>query len=265
MSGGIRGDAAQLRIRDIFGGPRGNGGAKGEAQSRRVSLDGVDVDYRFFRVRRRTIGMEIGVTGLTVRAPRWISLRDVEDVLRERSVWILRTLEEWANRRRDVLPSEWKTGAPILYLGRELALAVRPARGLRIEVDLLNLTVLHPAHDDESQVAHSVTHWLRDETLRLFAPRAIEFAAKIGARAPTVKLSNARSEWGSCNHQGVIRLNWRLAQLPFELALYVVAHEVAHLVELNHSSQFWSVAEKLFPGSLDARRTLDDWTALLDA
>ena len=81
-----------------------------------------------------------------------------------------RALEEWRNRRRDVLPSEWKTGAPILYLGRELALAVHPARGQRIEVDLLNLTVLHPAHDDESQVAHFVTHWLRDETMRLFAP-----------------------------------------------------------------------------------------------
>ena len=83
--------------------------------------------------------------------------------------------------------------------------------------------------------------------------------------APTLKLSNARSEWGSCNQHGVIRLNWRLVQLPPRLAYYVVAHEVAHLVELNHSPRFWDLVETLFPGHAEARRMLDDWTALLEA
>ena len=64
---------------------------------------------------------------------------------------------------------------------------------------------------------------------------------------------------------GVIRLNWRLVQLPPDLALYVVAHEVAHLVELNHSPRFWALVETLFPGPRAARRALDDWTALLEA
>jgi predicted metal-dependent hydrolase len=82
---------------------------------------------------------------------------------------------------------------------------------------------------------------------------------------PTVKLSRARSEWGSCDQHGVIRLNWRLIQLPPELALYIVAHEVAHLVHLNHSARFWSLVERLHPGSSCARQTLDDWTALLEA
>jgi predicted metal-dependent hydrolase len=63
----------------------------------------------------------------------------------------------------------------------------------------------------------------------------------------------------------VIRLNWRLIQLPPELALYIVAHEVAHLVELNHSARFWNLVERLHPGTARARDTLDDWTALLEA
>jgi predicted metal-dependent hydrolase len=63
----------------------------------------------------------------------------------------------------------------------------------------------------------------------------------------------------------MIRLNWRLVQLPPHLARYVVAHEVAHLVELNHSARFWEVVETLFPGHAEARRMLDDWTALLEA
>ncbi len=80
-----------------------------------------------------------------------------------------------------------------------------------------------------------------------------------------MKLSNARSEWGSCNHRGELRLSWRLAQLPPALADYVIAHEVAHLAELNHSPRFWALVETLYPGHAAARRALDDWTALLEA
>ena len=96
-------------------------------------------------------------------------------------------------------------------------------------------------------------------------PRVAEYAARVTPALPIVKLSNGRSEWGSCDRQGVIRLNWRLIQLPPDLALYIVAHEVAHLIELNHSARFWSLVEGLFPGSSKARDTLDEWTALLEA
>ena len=82
---------------------------------------------------------------------------------------------------------------------------------------------------------------------------------------PALRLSNARSEWGSCNARGEIRLNWRLVQLPPHLAEYVVAHEVAHLVELNHSLRFWALVETLLPGHAALRRELEDWTALLAA
>ena len=254
---------ALLRLRDLLGGPPAGGGDEGAA--RRIVLAGESVDYRLVRARRRSIGMQIGLSGLTVRAPRWVTIREIDATLTERGAWILRSLAEWRARRRDVLPREWKTGAPILFRGRELALAVHTARTREIAADLLNLTVLHPAGEDERQVAAFVVRWLREEALRQLLPHVADFAARVTATIPVVKLSNARSEWGSCNKKGVIRLNWRLVQLPPELALYIVAHEVAHLVELNHSARFWSLVEGLFPGSTVARSALDDWTALLEA
>ncbi len=194
-----------------------------------------------------------------------MTIREIEVALGERAAWIVRALAEWRARQRNVLPREWKTGEPILYRGRELALAVHPARKKAVDADLLNLTVLHPAAPDGEQVGAFVGSWLRDEALRLLVPRVTEFAARITPAAPTVKLTNARSEWGSCNQRGVIRLNWRLVHLPPHLAHYIVAHEVAHLVELNHSPRFWNLVEALFPAHAAARRALDDWTALLDA
>jgi predicted metal-dependent hydrolase len=233
--------------------------------ARRVRLLATDVDYRLVRGRRRTIGMEIDLDGLTVRAPRWVSIGDIEAALAERSAWIVRTLAAWRGRRRDVLPREWRTGARILYRGLELGLCVYRSRHRLVRPDLFDLTVLHPHAGDEGQIATFVRHWLKDDALQLVVPRVDHFAARLARPVPPVRISNARSEWGSCNHRGEIRLNWRLAQLPPDLADYVVAHEVAHLVELNHSARFWAVVEALLPGHAARRRALDDWTALLAA
>ncbi len=209
--------------------------------------------------------MHIGLSGLTVRASRWVTVREIETTLQQHAAWILRRLAEWRARRRDVLPSEWKSGAPILYEGRELALAVYPGRRKEIAADLLNLTVLHPTPHDERLVGGYVVQWLKEEAWRLLAPRVAHIAAQVTAVSPPVRLSNARSEWGSCNRKGEIRLSWRLVHLPTALAQYVIAHEVAHLVELNHSPRFWALVETLFPGHAAARRALHEWTALLEA
>ena len=258
-----RGRGRPARRARLIGRPAGKGDRA--PSTRRIALAGESVDYRLVRARRRTIGMAVDLDGLTVRAPRWVTLREIEEALVERAIWIVRTLAEWRSRQRDVLPREWRTGAPILYQGAELRLAVFPSRATAVRADLFDLTVLHPQAQDERAVADTVSRWLRDEAAQRILPRVAAYAHRVTAAPPPVRLSNARSEWGSCNHKGEIRLNWRLIQLPPTLADYVVAHEVAHLVELNHSRRFWALVESLLPGHDAHRRELEDWTALLAA
>ena len=236
-----------------------------EAPTRRITLAGQDIEYRLLRARRRTIGMEVDLSGLTVRAPRWVTLAEIEAALAERAQWIVKALAEWNGRRREVMPRQWKSGAPILLRGRELSLEVFPARRACVAPDLFNLTILHPRAQDEAEVAGLVGRWLREQAWADVAPLVERYAGRIARTPPTLRLSNARSEWGSCNARGEIRLNWRLVQLPPLLAEYVVAHEVAHLVELNHSPRFWALVDRLLPGHAALRRELEDWTALLAA
>ena len=236
-----------------------------DGSARRMVLAGETVDYCLIRARRRTIGMEVDLDGLTVRAPRWVTIAEIESALAERAKWIVKALVEWRGRRRDVMPTVWKSGAPILYRGRELALEVFPSRRANVEPDLFHLTVLHPHAHDEREVAALVGKWLKDEAWSLVAPQVIRYAQRVTSATPAMRLSNARSEWGSCNARGEIRLNWRLVQLPPTLAEYIVAHEVAHLLELNHSPRFWAIVESLIPGHAALRRELEDWTALLAA
>lgn len=234
-----------------------------DRQLRTIVLAGRSIQYRLIRGRRRSIGMEVHLDGLTVRAPRWVALRDIESALHERAQWINRSLDEWRMRRRDVMPREWKAGEPIVFRGEELALALHESPRTSVAVDLFHVTVRHPHAHDAAEVAACVADWLKEQASTLVVARVSAYVRRIATEPPRVRLSNARSEWGSCNAKGEIRLNWRLVQLPPLLAEYVVAHEVAHMIELNHSARFWAVVESLLPGHAALRRQLDEWTALL--
>jgi predicted metal-dependent hydrolase len=228
-----------------------------------VTLAGQHVEYRLFRARRRSIGMLINQSGLTVRAPPWVTIREIEQALLERAEWVVTTLVQWQGRESEALPAAWREGAALLYLGRPLTLALFAARRQTIAADLLHLTVQHPNPGDEEQIGAFVGRWLREQALALLTQRVVHFASRVTASPPTVKLSNSRTQWGTCNHKGEIRLNWRLIQVPPRIADYVIAHEVAHLIELNHSPRFWALVESLLPGHADARRELDVLTPLV--
>jgi hypothetical protein len=99
--------------------------------------------------------------------------------------------------------------------------------------------------------------WLKGAALEALRPRVAHYAARLGVPAPRLALSNAQTQWGVCTEDGVIRLCWRLVHIEPRLADYVVAHEVAHLVELNHSARFWRLVADLYPGWIEARERLE--------
>jgi predicted metal-dependent hydrolase len=201
---------AGLRLDDV-GGNRGPDAARRarDGLQKRVVLAGETVDYRLIRARRRTIGMEVNLDGLTVRAPRWVTLAEIEAALAERAKWIVKALAEWRARRRDVMPREWKSGAPILFRGRELALELFPARRVSIAPDMFHLTVLHPHSHDESAVAALVGKWLKDEAWNLVAPRVNAYAqcaCRMPAASGEAAMRAARS--GSTGASCSCRRRW---------------------------------------------------------
>jgi predicted metal-dependent hydrolase len=91
---------------------------------------------------------------------------------------------------------------------------------------------------------------VREAALEVYRARAAAHCARLRIPAPTVALSNAHTRWGSCTSGGhgraaAVRVSWRLALTPFEVADYVVAHECAHLLEQNHGPRFWTLVRDL--------------------
>jgi predicted metal-dependent hydrolase len=104
---------------------------------------------------------------------------------------------------------------------------------------------------------------LRRRALPWFAERVAEYCFRLGRPVPAVRLSSARTRWGSCSSASGIRLHWRLIHLAPPLIDYVVAHEVAHLVEMNHSPRFWAVVGELYPDWKAARSRLREAARVL--
>jgi predicted metal-dependent hydrolase len=129
------------------------------------------------------------------------------------------------------------------------------ARTAVLEGDRLLLQMRKPHERARARV--ELIRWLKEHALETLVPRVAHYAALLGLPEPRVTVSNARTQWGVCTQDGRIRLSWRLVHVQPTLADYVVAHEVAHLVELNHSARFWKVVETLYPDCRAARHDLD--------
>lgn len=221
-------------------------------ERRLILLAGRTVAYRFARRRRRTLGITIDASGLSVAAPMRAPFRDIESFLRDKERWILRKLEEWAQAPRPAVLRA-QSGEMLPLFGSPLTLEVREGgRAVRRDADRLLVCVPAPV-----RAAETLVGWLKTRALEALSPRAEHFAARLGVPAPCVGLSSARGQWGVCTEGGAIRLNWRLVHLDADLSDYVVAHEVAHLVEMNHSKRFWSLVSGLYPAWREARERLE--------
>jgi predicted metal-dependent hydrolase len=235
--------------------------------SRSVRLGQIDVPYELRRARRRSIGFSIGPEGLAVSAPRWVSLGEIETALKDKGGWILRKLHEQHERARRAQAArvQWRDGTTLPYLGEPLVLVIDPrqtepvlnTRGEALPgVPRLALHLPLPQWAAPEQLRDAVQSWLQRQARALFEQRCAHFAERLGVRVRRISLSSAQTRWGSASHDGTIRLNWRLVHLAPTMVDYVVAHELAHLREMNHSPAFWDVVRAVLPGFEQLRDSL---------
>ena len=220
--------------------------------SRTIQLGARHVEYRFARRRRRTLGLTVDSSGLAVAAPLGAPWRDIESFMRDKERWILSKIDEWASAPRPAV-LRVANGETLPLFGDSLTLEVRDGgRAVRRQADRLVVFAPGPL-----RLVEILVGWLKTKALESLAPRVEHFAGLLGLPAPLLGLSSARGQWGVCTEGGPIRLNWRLVHLEPALADYVVAHEVAHLVEMNHSKRFWNLVAKLYPAWRETRERLE--------
>ncbi len=213
-------------------------------------LSGRIVSYALRRDRRR-LTLKIDERGLAVGAPRAVPLGDIEAFIQSHGDWVLKKLDEFASRTTlRHLPIH--EGARLPLLGAEVRVRVTPGNNRGFwQADELWLAARPSAN-----LALLARRALQRRALEHFQPILAATVRQIDRPLPPLALSSARTRWGSCSTSSGIRLNWRLIHLPPKLIDYVIAHEAAHLLEMNHSPRFWNVVERLHPDWRNTRNEL---------
>ena len=217
------------------------------------------IPYELIRARRRSMVIQARAEGIRVRAPKHATISEIEAFMRQHAAWIRDHLAACST----VAPFVWQEGAVIPVLGRNVRITGIPGlTGIALVGDRLAM----PPVLLESRCREAVLNWLRTSALVLFNQRVVAQSEKTGVAAPPVRLTNARTRWGSCARgpDGArLSLHWKLYLLPIALIDYVIAHELAHLREMNHSARFWAEVGRMYPDYKAARIELNRATHTL--
>ena len=175
-----------------------------------IILSGRELFYRFVRSSRKTLSVEIGPKGLTVKAPFSASRRDVEAFLRKRPHWVLAHYDAMQEKMEKLSQQNGNS------------------------------------HLSESQ-KEALEKQYRSLARECITRRASYYAAQLGVTYSSIRIAEQKTRWGSCSSRGTLSFHWRLVLAPPAVMDYVVVHEVCHLIHMDHSPDFWAEVESLMP------------------
>ena len=201
-----------------------------------------DIPYILKRSpRRRSIGLKIDASGLTIILPQRAPLAEAERVIQLKLTWIRAKLAERETRlAAPIADSKLAWGATALWLGEPRIL--QSALRAKLTDDTLYLCAAN-----EQKIAPALIRFYQRAAKPYFTERLAVWAERMNLHPRQLILSSAKTRWGSCTSNGDIRLSWRLMQAPASVIDYVVIHELAHLAEMNHSARFWSIVTAACP------------------
>jgi predicted metal-dependent hydrolase len=224
-----------------------------------INLDGERLSLTLRRSARRTLALTIDHRGVRVAAPFDAPVREIERFVRTHGDWLRARIN--AHVPPETLAAV--AGAVFPVLGEPVRLREHcGGRQARWQLDgegegaSESESGAQELHLPREASAGALTRALGARALAWHRERVAEYCQRLDLKVPPVYLTSARTRWGSCSRLSGIRLHWRLIHLPPALINYVVAHEVAHLIEMNHSAKFWAVVEQLYPDWQSARRQL---------
>ena len=179
-----------------------------------------------------------------VVTPHWISGRKIEKFLADKKDWIEESLSKIQARKKHIDPKK-----EIMIFGKKYAKKIVADTHVPVGVSLKNgifqINQFHPT--ETAQTNKKIQQFLRNTAEKYLLPRTHQIGKHMNIQFGKITLREQKTRWGSCSNQGNLNFNWRLVHHPTPVIDYVIVHELAHRVHLDHSSQFWQLVEKFHP------------------
>ncbi len=178
---------------------------------------------------------------LVVRAPMRISLEYIQDLVFRKRLWIDRKRKQALKNGSPAKAKEFIDGEDFFYLGEIYKLKIAAIKKIEVGESLF-----FPAKYLNKARA-KMTEWYKQKAREEITKRAIILSRVTGWNFKSISITSAKTRWGSCGAKGSVNFTWKLIMAPLDVIDYVVVHELAHMVERNHSTRFWSRVEAILP------------------
>lgn len=207
---------------------------------------------QIIRSQRKTLALIVKPNGsLIVRAPYRIAETSIREFVEDNALWIEKKQAE-VQEIIPLPPKQYILGDIFMYLGNAYPLEVVKGQ----EQPLLLEENFKIAESAQSYAALAFERWYRTQARDILNECVDLYAKQYNLQYKKIRITSARSRWGSCSANGSLNFSWRLIMTPIEVVEYVVIHELAHTVFHNHSKRFWKKVQKIMPDYKERRKWL---------
>jgi predicted metal-dependent hydrolase len=214
------------------------------------------IDYiTKYSSKRKTIGLVVERDkSVVVLAPSGTSQERLDDFVSRKKFWIYEKINHTPKFQEKEPEPPFKAGKSILYMGKNYRLEV-------VEESIEGIHFNHKFHINQDNLSIGpalLEQWYKEKAKEKIIPRVKQFAKQMGVSYNKILISDLQYTWGSCTLKGNLNFNYRLIKAPHFVIKYIIIHELAHLIELNHSKRFWTIVQIQMPDYEEARTWLKE-------
>ena len=214
------------------------------------TFSGETIDFNIIYKRRKTMGIYIDIYGhIEVRAPKETAEEFVLQSLEKRWDWVLQKSKEMKERTAGHSEKVYDHGEIFLYLGSTYPIQISQDMDIKQDYVVFEGDKLHiyVKQQDDEKIKQALKRFYYQQCKALVENRIKSYQGNFKSKPRSIRISDNKSTWGTCDSKFQLTFNWKLAMAPLDVIDYVVVHEMCHMVHLNHKRSFWRLVGKILP------------------
>ena len=224
------------------------------------------IEYTLSRKAKKNVNFRINSNGeVCISAPRYVSKAELEKMILDKAEWIVKTKNQIIHQKKNPINNKIQNGNKIYLNGVPYEIKIIPSdlNHILVHDEFLEIKIKTSKVDSKKYIDSYFDNWLKDCTYQIaekYMNIYIDKLKKYNLKKPELTIRTMTSRWGSCTPSiNKITINKNLMYPPFECFEYVVLHELAHLVEANHSKKFYAVIESVMPDWKKRKKILNEF------
>jgi len=226
-----------------------------------IKLDSKVFTYEIKRSKRKTIALRVVSKGtIKISAPLMISVKTIEDIIREKTSWILDNA-----KKQEEIEARFRNRNKILFLGKEYCIEreINKDKTFDFKIDGEIFKIIFPRVLEEQEEKELLMRWMKNESRKILKARTDFYCKLLELSYNEIHIKDQKTLWGSCSSKDNINYNYRIIMAPIEIVDYLVVHEACHLVHRDHGKAYWNLVGSVIPDYKERRAWLKNNGLLL--